>query len=877
MASNSETLVNRLPPQNLEAEQAVLGSVMIDNDAINRVVEFAEPEDFYRESHRKIFKAMLELSEKSEPIDLVTLTDHLKGKGELDAAGGTTYLSLLVDSIPTAANVAHYSKIVRQKSILRRLIHGATEIVSMGYQDQVDVDQFLDQSEKVIFDIAQKRIKQSFYLMKDIVKVSFRQIEMLSEKQELVTGVPTGFTDLDRMTAGFQSSDLIIAAGRPSMGKTAFALSLVANASLRHKVPCAIFSLEMSKEQLVQRLLCMEARIDSSKLRGGFLTESDWPRLTRAAGELSEAPIYVDDTPAINILEMRAKARRLQKEHGLGLIVVDYLQLMRGLGGSGDSREREISEISRSLKALAKELQVPIIALSQLNRAVENRKPPIPIMADLRECVVGDTLVSLADGCRVPIRELVGKTPEVWSMTENKKIVSMPSECVWSVGKKSVFEINFASGRRLVATAKHRLYGVSGWVRVDDLKTGDRLAIVRKIPEPHETLSWPEPWLVLLGHLVGDGSYLSGQPLRYTTASEENSQAVTQASESLGSTVKRYKGRGQWHQLLISNNGNRWHPQGVRKWLRDLGIFGQRSHEKRLPTDVFRLNDKQIAILLCHLWATDGSIFVRQPGAKGAPRIYFSTCSEGLAKDVSVLLLRLGIVARLRKVLHQTARPVYTVDVSGTASMKLFLSAVSAFGPRVSQAQKLSTLIENISENTNVDTLPQESFEMVKEEMKNQGISQRRMASLRGTSYGGASHFSFAPSRELFSEYADILQNERLKDICSEEIFWDRVVSIIPAGEQEVFDLTVPGTASWLTDGIVSHNSGAIEQDADVIIFLYREEVYDKETLNKGVAEIIIGKQRNGPIGTVRLAFLNNITRFENLAYEPAQPPRSLE
>ncbi|QQR79459.1 MAG: replicative DNA helicase [Deltaproteobacteria bacterium] len=384
-ASNVASLVNKLPPQNIEAEQAVLGSVMIENEAINRVVEFAEPEDFYRESHRKIFKAMLELSEKSEPIDLVTLTAQLKNKGELDAAGGTTYLSLLVDSIPTAANVAHYSKIVRQKSILRRLIQGATEIVSMGYQDQVDVENFLDQSEKIIFDIAQKRIKQSFFAMKDIVKESFRQIEMLSERKELVTGVTTGFSDLDRMTAGLQPSDLIIVAGRPSMGKTAFALSLAANATLKGKVPCAIFSLEMSKEQLVQRLLCMEARIDSSKLRGGFLTDSDWPRLTRAAGELSESAIYVDDTPAINILEMRAKARRLQKEHGLGLIIVDYLQLMRGLSSGGDSREREISEISRSLKALAKELRVPIIALSQLNRAVENRKPPIPIMADLRE------------------------------------------------------------------------------------------------------------------------------------------------------------------------------------------------------------------------------------------------------------------------------------------------------------------------------------------------------------------------------------------------------------------------------------------------------------------------------------------------------------
>ncbi len=379
-----ESLLSRLPPQNIEAEQSVLGGIMIENDAINQVIELVEVEDFYRDSHRKIFQAMLDLSEKGEPIDLVTLTNHLKNKDELEAAGGGAYLSLLVDSIPTAANSATYARIIREKSILRRLIHGATEIVTRGYEANADVEQFLDHSEKIIFDIAQKRIQRSFFAMKDIVKDSFRMIEKMFERQELVTGVATGFTDLDRLTSGFQSSDLIVVAGRPSMGKTAFSLCIAAHAALQKKIPCAIFSLEMSKEQLVQRLLCMEARIDATKLRGGFLSESDWPRLTRAAGELSEAPIYVDDSPAINILEMRAKARRLQKEKGLGLIVVDYLQLMRGLHNT-ESREREISEISRSLKALAKELNIPIIALSQLNRMVENRRPPIPILADLRE------------------------------------------------------------------------------------------------------------------------------------------------------------------------------------------------------------------------------------------------------------------------------------------------------------------------------------------------------------------------------------------------------------------------------------------------------------------------------------------------------------
>ena len=383
-AQKIESLSSRLPPQNLEAEQSVLGGIMIENDAINRVVEFIEPEDFYRESHRKIFRAMMSISEKAEPIDLVTLTDYLKSQSELEDVGGVTYLSHLVDSIPTAAHSASYAKIIREKSILRRLINGATHIISQSYEATGEVDQFLDQSEKIIFDVAQRRIRQSFFSMKDIVRHSYKMIEKLVERNEPVTGVPTGYPELDHMTAGLQPADLVIVAGRPSMGKTAFALCIAAHAALHKKIPCAIFSLEMSKEQLVQRMLCMEARIDASKLRSGHLTESDWPKLTRACGDLSEAPIFVDDSPAMSVFEMRAKARRLQKEHGLGLVIVDYLQLMRGVGNS-ESREREISEISRSLKALAKELNIPVVALSQLNRMVENRKPPKPILADLRE------------------------------------------------------------------------------------------------------------------------------------------------------------------------------------------------------------------------------------------------------------------------------------------------------------------------------------------------------------------------------------------------------------------------------------------------------------------------------------------------------------
>lgn len=375
----------KIPPQNVEAERCVIGGVLIDSDAINKILEFLSADDFYREAHKIIFDAIISLYRKSEPADLVTVTNELRNLGNLEAAGGASYLSTLVDSIPTAANIVHYGKIVHEKAILRRLIQGATEIVEIGYDDQsVGVDTFLDRAEQIIFEIAQRKFRPSFFAVKDIVKDSFKTIEELYERKEVVTGVPTGFIELDKITSGLQSSDLLIVAGRPSMGKTAFALNIVSYAAMEAQVPCAVFSLEMSKEQLVQRLLCAEASVNAQKLRGGFLAESDWPKLTRAAGSLSEAQIYIDDTPAINVIEMRAKARRLQREKGLGLVVVDYLQLMRGVGNI-ESREREISEISRSLKALAKELHVPVVALSQLNRAVENRQDKRPQLADLRE------------------------------------------------------------------------------------------------------------------------------------------------------------------------------------------------------------------------------------------------------------------------------------------------------------------------------------------------------------------------------------------------------------------------------------------------------------------------------------------------------------
>jgi replicative DNA helicase len=566
-------------PHNAEAERTVLGAVLVDNAAFNSLAEILTRDDFYRESHRRIFDAMAALAERSQAIDLVTLKDELVRGTALEAVGGAAYLGSLVDGVPRITNVEQWSRIIKEKAVLRNLIHAGNRIVQSAYEAEDEAAVILDRAEKSIFDIAERRIRQGFIGIREIVKESFRTIDQLSQSKELVTGIATGFVDLDERTSGLQRGDLVIVAARPAMGKTSFCLNIAQHASLRAGETVGIFSLEMSKEQLVLRMLCADARVDAHRLRTGKLQEKDWARLAKAYADLSASRIFIDDSASLTPLEMRAKARRLKAEHGLGVLIVDYLQLVTG-GGRVENRQQEISSISRSLKGLAKELGVPVVALSQLSRAPEARTDKRPQLSDLRECVSGATMVLLADGQCIPVRDLVGATPNVLAMGDGQAIVPALSDRVWRVGRRPVFDVIMASGQRVRATGRHRLFGPAGWMRVAELSQGDRLAVRRE-------------------------------------------RALT----------------------------------------------------------------------------------------------------------------------------------------------------------------------------------------------------------------------------------------------------WDHVIRVRPAGEEEVYDLTVPGPSSWLADGIVSHNSGAIEQDADIVMFIYREEEYKATDENRGIAEIIIGKQRNGPTGMLKLAFIKEFTRFENLEW----------
>lgn len=869
--SAAENLYEKHPPHNKDAEIAVLGGLLIEPEALAKVIEILKPPSFYFPAHTIIYEQVLKLYEKGQPVDILSLSHALNTQDLLERVGGASYLMMLTSSIPTTANIQYYAKIVDRAYLLRRIIQTGTEIVEMAYQaEETDIGTLLNLAEQKIFEIGQRRLGKKLEHIGPTLWNLFAKLEGIYTHPEQLQEqhMSTGLIDLNSILGGgFSPSDLIILAARPSMGKTSLAINIGLHMAIEYKRPVAVFSLEMSEDQLATRMLCSEATMNSRALRSGTLHTDEWEKLSVVIGRLASSPFYIDDTSQTMPAEIRSKARRLKAQHNdLGLIIVDYLQLMDS--GSGENRAQELSKISRSMKHLARELNVPVIALSQLNRAVEQRQNKRPMLSDLRECVVGSTPVLLANGQRIPIQELVGTTPEVLAVNEQGKVIRALSDKVWSVDQRPILKVHLASGRALKATPEHRILTFSGWKHLRELEPGSRVALARQLPEPEGVMIWPDEWVALLGQMIGDGSYLKGAPMRYTSASEANFQAVEAGVKSLGGQIKRYKGKGAWSQILISGNGNRWKPLGVNRWFRELGIFGQRSHEKRIPQQAFQLEQRQTALLLKHLWATDGSIFVRTHG-RGSHRIFFASNSQGLVEDIAVLLLRFGIVARLRQVLtNKSKQPHYTLDISSAEQQLKFLSCIGGFGPRQSAAQRLADILEQTKPNPNLDTLPQDVFEQVKQIMNGSGISQRAMATLRGTAYGGTSHFQFSPSRKVVLGYAEKLKSSDLKQHATNDLFWDRIVSIESIGQAEVFDLTVPGPESWLSDGIVSHNSGAIEQDADIVLFLYRDEYYNQDSKDKNIAEVIVAKHRNGPTGTVRLYFDSAYTRFGNLSLD---------
>ncbi|WP_332982741.1 replicative DNA helicase [Microcoleus sp. A003_D6] len=862
-----------LMPTNIEAEEAILGGILIDPEAISRIAEILRPEFFAITAHQVIYRSALGLFLQGQPTDLMTVTTWLTDRNQLEQVGGLTKLAQLVDRTVSAVNIDQYAALVEDKYQRRKLIEAGNNIVQLGYETSAPLETVLDRAEQEIFSITQERPQQDLVSIGETLNQTFQDLENRNEGLTL-PGIPCGFYDLDAMTGGFQRSDLIIVAARPAMGKTAFCTNIAHHiAAGQQKLPVAMFSLEMSKEQLVQRILSSEAKIESNRLRSGRISQNEWEPISTAIGNLSELPLFIDDTPNITVTEIRSKVRRLQAEQGgtLGLVLLDYLQLMEG---TSDNRVQELSRITRSLKGLARELNVPIIALSQLSRGVEARTNKRPMMSDLREsgCLTGDSLVMLADtGVRVPIRELVGKFDfRVWALNEatmqlEKAVVSN----AFATGVKPVLRLQTRLGRAIRATANHKFLTIHGWRRLDELKIGDRIALPRYVSSSF-IQSMDNAEIALLGHMIGDGCTLPRHVIQYTTREEDLANTVANlAIEVFGERIiPRICKERDWYQVYLPAAYHLTHNvrNPVTEWLDALGVFGLRSHQKFVPNLIFEQPQEAIALFLRHLWCTDGCIKTGR-GKCHYPSVYYASSSEKLARDVQSLLLRLGINARLfLSPQPGKGRDQHQVWVTGRPDLDKFIHLMGAVGNYKQQAvTEIAEYIEVRSSNTNRDVIPRDVWKMYAvPAMQQCGLTTRQMQAQLGNLYCGTTLYKHNLGRERAFRLATIVKSDELTLLSKSDIYWDEIASIEVDGEAEVYDLTVPALHNFVANDIVVHNS--IEQDADLVIMLYRDEYYNPDSPDRGIAEVIITKHRNGPTGIIKLLFDAQFTSFRNLA-----------
>jgi replicative DNA helicase len=1273
----------RTPPQDIPAEQSVLGGMMLSKDAIADVVEQIKGNDFYKPAHELVYDSILDLYGRGEPADAVTVAAELTKRGELSRVGGAPYLHTLISMVPTAANAGYYARIVRERAVLRRLVEAGTRIVQLGYAAEGgDVDEIVNSAQAEVYAVTEQRTSEDYLPLSAIIGGTMEEIEALGNRGDGMVGVPTGFLELDRLTNGLHAGQMVVLAARPAIGKalaldtplptpsgwttmgdvqvgdlllsadgtptrvvaatdimhgrpcyevvfddgsvlladaehqwltdtrasrrartegrpgnaralpairttqeiaatlrcetadgrlnhsvataapldlpeadllvdpyalgvwlgdghsasarftsadpeiamriegrglrsvrqrrsagrlytiqlpdegapeprvclvcgaeftnprrqvrtcgrscggrlrliagpaaaptcrdcggvtsglercqqcrwsygtvagrlrtlgvlgnkhipgtylrasqaqrrellaglldtdgtvnptgsvqitfveerlardvrelvhslgyrtgwstrtvrgrdaahsTAFTMTfatdddvfalerkrlvhkerrrpstprlrsrfitevrpvasvpvrcvqvdnpehlylagesmvpthnstlgidIVRSASIKHGMTSVIFSLEMSRNEITMRMLSAEARVPLQNLRKGQMRDDDWQKLAGTYGRLSQAPLFIDDSPNMSLMEIRAKCRRLKQRHDLKLVVIDYLQLMSS-GKRVESRQQEVSEFSRALKLLAKELEVPVIAISQLNRGAEQRTDKRPQMSDLREsgCLTADTRILRADtGAETTMGELFasGATDvPVWSLDSSLRYVRRHLTHVFSTGRRETYRLRLASGKEVTATANHPFLTYEGWTPLGELAVGSRVGVPRHVPAPEDRAEWTDRQVVMLAHLLGDGSFVRRQPLRYASIDEANLAAVTDAAAGFGIKAVRDEyaaARCVTLRLPAPYRLTHGRRNPIASWLEELGLYGLRSHEKYVPQGVFHLPKAQIALFLRHLWATDGSVTVRADGRGG--RVYYASTSRRLVDDVARLLLRFGISTRVRTVQKTGYRPGFRLDLSGADDQRRFLQEIGVHGARGAQAERLLAIVRELTANTNVDTVPMGVWDDVKTILADQGRSHRAFAAAMGTQFCGSTMWKHAPSRERLGRIAEVLGSEELEIMAVNDLLWDRVVAIEPLGEQEVFDATVLGNHNFVANGIAVHNS--IEQDADIVILLHREDAYERESPRAGEADLIVAKHRNGPTDTIVVAFQGTYARFVDMA-----------
>ncbi|HOB05218.1 MAG TPA: replicative DNA helicase [Propionibacteriaceae bacterium] len=863
--------IDRTPPQDVQAEQSVLGAMMTSKDAIANVVEVVKGRDFYRPAHELIYDAITDLYGKGEPADAITVAAELTKRGEIARCGGHVYIHDLLASVAIAANASYYAEIVKEKAILRRLVEASIKIAQMGYQATGEVSSIVDHAQQIVYEVTDGKTSEDYRPLSELIEPTWNELEAIASRGGRLAGIPTGFAELDELTNGLHAGQMIIIAARPAIGKSTLALDIARSAAIKNHLTTAIFSLEMSANEIMMRLLSAESGMRLHKMRNGQINDDDWERLAKTTGKLQAAPLFIDDSPNLTMMEIRAKARRLKQRHDLKMVVIDYMQLMTS-GKKVENRQVEVSEFSRSIKLLAKELEVPVIAISQLNRGSEQRGDKKPLLSDLREsgCLTAGTRILRADtGAEVSFGELMatGATEvPVWSVDDSGRMVARPMTHAFSSGRKETFRLRLASGREVEATANHPFLTYDGWLPLGELAVGTRLAIPRQVPEPLEPLDADVDEIVLLAHLLGGGSLVKRQPIRYASIDEANRSAVIEAAErrfGIHAIRDEYPAaRVTTLRLPATYHLTHGKRNPIAAWLDDQGLLGLRSHEKFVPSWVFSLPRVGVGLFLKHLWATDGS--VGWDAKKRQGHIYYASTSRRLADDVMRLLSRYGIVARLKTVSKQGYRDSFHVTVDGVDQQRTFCHYIGVHGARGEKAVDLERQLTEVKANTNLDTVPVEVWTKVKRELVNVGMTHPDFAAEMGTSFSGSTMGKHAPSRPRLARIAAALQSADLEAEATNDIYWDRVVGIEPLGTQDVYDATVIGSHNFVANGIAVHNS--LEQDADMVILLHREEAYNKDE-RPGEADFIVAKHRNGETKTIVAAFQGHYSRFVDMQY----------
>jgi replicative DNA helicase len=792
---------DRTPPQDVLAEQSVLGGMMLSKDAIADVVELLRGADFYRPAHETVFEAILDLYGRGEPADAVTVADELTKRGDLTRIGGAAYLHTLISGVPTAANAGYYAQIVRERAVLRRLVEAGTRIVQLGYATSGgDVDDLVNAAQSEVYAVTERRTSEDYLPIGAIIEGTVDEIEAAGHRDGVMAGVPTGFADLDRLTHGLHPGQMIVVAARPAIGKSTLGLDIARAASIRHGLTSVIFSLEMSRTEITMRLLSAEARIPLQKLRQGKLDDSDWTKMARTMGELTDAPLFIDDSPNMSLMEIRAKCRRLKQRHDLKLVIIDYLQLMQS-GKRVESRQQEVSEFSRALKLLAKELEVPVIAISQLNRGPEARTDKRPMMSDLREsgCLTADTKVLRADtGAETTLGELYAagaRDVPVWSLDDSLRYVRRHLTHVFPTGTRPVFRVELASGKAVRATANHPFLTYEGWAALESLRAGSRVAVPRHVPAPESMTRWDD-------------------------------SKVTAAAETLAEELQGRIGTA-------------------------LGV----------PAPVASLPKRQIAMFLRHTWSIAGSVQLDLDTGRGRVRMA-GVRPVGLA-DVARLLLRFGI---------SSSQQDGMLSIDGVDDQRRFLGEIGVYGDSGLDAMLLLDAVRaQTAPKPQAELASQQVWHTVHEvllaESEELALVGSGSGSGRGSGAGagtGGATTGQANRRTAMGQVVELLDRADLEVDAVNDVLWDRVVSIEPDGVEEVYDATVIGTHNFIADGIAVHNS--IEQDADMVILLHREDAYERESPRAGEADFIVAKHRNGPTDTITVAFQGHYSRFVDMA-----------